>query len=479
MFSFFKSKPKIAFPQLHLKNTLSGTLERFEPLNGTVRMYNCGPTVYDYATIGNLRSYVFADTIRRTLLAWGYKLDQVINITDFGHLTSDADEGEDKIGKGLRREGLALTMENMHTLGTRYMDAFLADIAELGVDIKHITFPRASDYIKEQIALIQTLSEKGYTYQGKHAVYFDTAKFPAYGKLGRQNLEGQQAGARVEVESEKKNPNDFVLWKSDNTLGWDSPWGKGFPGWHIECTAMIFKLLGKQIDIHTGGIDHIPVHHNNELAQAEAATGKQFVRYWMHNEFITIEAKRIGKSEGNAILLRSLVDSGHSARALRYWYLTGHYSSPMNFTWDALTGADTALKRLRRTFLELPKGGVANAEFLKDFYNAIANDLDTPKALARVWDFVKDDSIAPADKRASLLEADKILGFGLGTKGAEAKLVVLEESDLPEEVQTLLDERNLARIAKNYQRSDELRIQIEGLGYDLTDTVEGQKITKK
>ena len=374
---------------------------------------------------------------------------------------------------------MELTLENMRELSTRYMDAFLHDIQELGLDTKKIKFPRASEYVKQEIALIQTLEQKGYAYRGARDVYFDTAKFPAYGKLGKRNLSEQLSGARVEVNPEKKTPNDFVLWKGDEKLGWQSPWGLGFPGWHIECTAMIFTLLGKQIDIHTGGIDHIAVHHNNEIAQAEAATGKQFVRYWMHNEFITIEAKRIGKSEGNAILLHSLVDKGFNPRALRYWYLTGHYRTPMNFTWEAIEGAHTALKRLQRMFLELPKGGKPNAQFLQDFYAASNDDLNTTQALARVWDMVRDESVSPKDKRASLLEADKILGLGLSEPQVAAKLAVIEEADLPEEVQKLLDDRTMARIAKNYARADELRIQIEALGYELKDTAEGQKVTKK
>ena len=242
---------------------------------------------------------------------------------------------------------------------------------------------------------------------------------------------------------------------------------------------MIFTLLNKQIDIHLGGIDLIPIHHNNEIAQAEAATGKQFVRYWMHNEFITIDGKKVSKSLGNTVYLHNIIDRGLDARSLRYLYLTAHYRSPMNFTWDAIEGANTALKRLQRSFLELPKDGVVNEKFLDEFYKFLLQDLDTPKALARVWDLIKEESVSPADKRASLVEADKIFGLGLNEPRTAAKLAVVEESDLPEDVQQLLDERTLARIAKNYQRSDELRIQIESLGYDLTDKANGQQVTKK
>ncbi len=466
-------------PPLRLRNTLSGELEVFEPVGKTVKMYNCGPTVYDYVHIGNLRSYVFADTIRRALDAWGYKVEQVINITDFGHLVSDADEGEDKMTKGLKREGLAVTMDNMKKLAEHYTDAFFADIVDMGLDTQRIKFPRASAYISEQIALIKTLEQKGYAYRTHDGVYFDTSRFPNYGKLGHIDLSGQQATGRVEEHTEKRSPHDFVLWKSDKKMGWDSPWGKGFPGWHIECTAMIFTLLGKQIDIHTGGIDHIPVHHNNEIAQAEAATGKQFVRYWMHNEFITIESKRIGKSVGNAIVLNSLIDRDINPRALRYWYLTAHYRSPINFTWEAVEGANAALGRLKRLYLELPSSRLpADASFLQDFYAAIAEDLNTPRALARVWDMVRDESLTPAVKKSSLVVADKLLGLGLGETGPRAKLPIKTE-DLPEGIQELIAARESARANKDFEKADELRREIESGGFELKDTPEGPKVTKK
>ncbi len=449
---------------LYLHNTLTKELEPFRPLGKKVLMYNCGPTVYDFATIGNLRSYIFADTLRRTLDIFGYEVKQVINITDFGHLTSDADEGEDKMTKGLRREGLELTMQNMHTLAGRYMEAFLRDIEAIGVNTKTITFPRASDYIPQQIALIERLEKKGFAYQTESGVYFDTAQFPEYGKLGSINLSGQQAGMRVEA-SGKKNPQDFVLWKPDAKLGWESPWGMGFPGWHTECVAMIFALLGEHIDIHTGGIDHIPVHHNNEIAQAEAAAGGQFVQYWMHNEFITIDQNRVGKSQGNAIVLQEVKDKGLDPRALRYWYLTGHYRTPMNFTWEALEGAATALKRLQQAYTSLPKGEIDH-KFLESFFEAIGNDLDTPKALALIWENIK------VLNQTTLAEADKVLGLGL----ADRKV---KPSDIPVEIKKLAEERESARMAKDFARSDELRKKIEEAGYEVKDTDSGPKLSKK
>ncbi len=483
MMSFFNFKQTMpratAQKPLYLHNTLSGKLELFESLNGTVRMYNCGPTVYDEQTIGNLRGPLLANLVKRTLEACGYPVIHVNNITDVGHLVSDSDEGEDKMEKIAAKRNLSA-----QEIANEITGLYFADLDGLGIDRKKVQFPRATEYIPEQIALIKTLEEKGYTYTIDDGVYFVTEKFPGYGKLGHIDLAGQKDGARVEENSQKKSQHDFALWKlskkeDKRQQEWPSPWGIGFPGWHIECTAMIFKLLNKQIDIHLGGIDLIPIHHNNEIAQAEAATGKQFVRYWMHNAFITIDGKKISKSVGNTVYLHNIVDRGLNPRALRYWYLTGHYRSPMNFTWEAIDGADTALRRLQRAFLEMPKKGVVNQKFLDEFYGFILQDLDTPKALARVWDLLKDDTVAPADKRASLAEADKILGLGIADERATAKLSVIEEADLPEEVQNLLDERSLARIAKNYIRADELRIKIEGLGYALKDTAEGQQVTKK
>lgn len=485
MFGFLQTK-KIgtkkseAMPQLRLHNTLSGNKEVFVPLSpGAVKMYNCGPTVYGTQHIGNMRAAVFADTLRRTLLAWGYSVKQAINITDFGHLSSDADEGEDKMTTGLRREGMELTLENMRTLATKYMEEYFVDIDALGVDRKNITFPRASDYIPDQIALIQSLEQKGYAYTIKDSVYFDTAKFPQYGKLGGINLAGQKDGARVEANKAKKNPIDFVLWKGSKKIGWESPWGRGFPGWHIECTAMIFALLGKQVDIHTGGIEHIPVHHNNEIAQAEAASGKQFARYWLHNDHITIEGKKISKSLGNTVYLHSIIDKGFSPRALRYWFLTAHYRTPANFTWDALEGADTTFTRLQRFFLSLPAAQEpADPVFVGDFYTAIADDLNTPIALARVWELVKDTTVSPAAKRASLVLADAVLGIGLSEKQRAAKLTVGTD-ELPAAVQALVVEREEARRAKDFERSDALRDKIQAEGYEIQDTPGKQEVSKK
>ncbi len=455
-------------------------------------MYNCGPTVYDQVHIGNLRSYIFADTIRRVLLAWHFRVNQVINITDVGHLVSDADEGADKMEESAKKKG-----KKAQDIAAEITELFFQDLDALDIDRAAIQFPRATEYIAEQVALVQALEEKGYTYTTEDGVYFNTTKFPKYGTLGAIDLAGQKEGARVEENPQKKNPHDFALWKfskkrEKRQQEWDSPWGTGFPGWHIECTAMIFKLLGKQIDIHTGGIDHIPVHHNNEIAQAEAATGKRYVKYWMHHNFITIEGKKISKSLGNTIYLHSIADRGYSPRALRYWYLTGHYRSPMNFTWEAIEGANTALMRLNRAYLELAQTKESSAgaaghngdpsakdSFAAAFYAALANDLDTPKAVALMWELLKDDTVSPAAKQASLLMADGVLGLGLSEKRDSVKIAVVETSDLPEEMQTKLKEREAAREAKDFAKADELRKEIEDAGYEIKDTPEGVKLIRK
>lgn len=485
MFAFFfrsDMAAQVGPPPLRLHNTLSGELEVFTPLHGnTVKMYNCGPTVYGTQHIGNMRAAVFGDVLRRILTTWEYDVKQVINITDFGHLTSDADEGEDKMTMGLKRDGMELSLANMRVLAERYTEEYFADIDAVGVDRTKIEFPRASDYIPEQISLIQTLVEKGYAYTTDHGVYYDVSRFPTYGKLGNINLSGLREGARVQENSYKHGPFDFILWKSDKKVGWESPWGLGFPGWHIECTAMIFKLLGKQIDIHTGGIEHIPVHHNNEIAQAEAATGKQFVQKWLHYDHITIEGKKISKSLGNTVYVHNIADRGFSPLALRYWFLTAHYRSSANFTWDAIEAADTAYNRLGRMYLEYKTSAKGEAlldpAFEKPFLNTISNDLDTPRAIALTWDYMKRADISAAHKVGALTLLNDTFGLGLSAERMTAKLQVIEEKDLPEEIQQLLKDREAAREAKDFMRADELRDAIRDKGFEVKDSPEGSRIT--
>lgn len=398
---------------LSFHNTLTGKVEEFAPLTPhEVKMYHCGPTVYGEQHIGNLSMFVFTDILRRTLEAEGFAVRQVINFTDFGHLTSDADEGEDKMTKGLAREGLAPTLENMLSMGKKYAKLFLADLARLNVRTAGTVFPYASEYVLKQIALVKKLEDKGFVYRTSDGMYFDTAKFEGYGKLGGLSKSGNER--RVGENAEKRSQRDFALWKFNNELGWDSVWGKGFPGWHIECSAMIIDILGPQIDIHTGGIEHIPVHHNNEIAQSEAATGlSPFSRFWLHRAHLQIGGEKIAKSEGNTVYLSQIIEKGFSPLAFRYFLLNASYRAASNFTWDALEAAQNALEKLHRHIVSLPAGGKVDEVYKEKFMEKMRNDLNTPQALAVLWTLLKDASVSPADKRATLLTFDDILGIGL------------------------------------------------------------------
>ncbi|MDB9944473.1 cysteine--tRNA ligase [bacterium] len=485
MFSLFSRKKKVVHERLplNLYNTLTQEKSTFTPLkDDAVRMYSCGPTVYDYVHIGNHRSYIFADILKRTLQYNGYSVLHTMNLTDFGHLTSDADSGEDKMTKGLKREGKPITIEAMRELADTYIEAFMDDLDELG--IVHATkYTRASDYVKEQIALIKTLADKGYTYETSDGVYFDISKFPEYGKLGNVDIEKLKDGARIEVNEEKRHPADFALWKK-GLLGWESAWGKGFPGWHIECTAMSFATLGKQIDIHTGGEDLKYTHHNGEIAQAEAATGKcPYVQYWMHNAFISIDGAKISKSLGNGISLKQIKDRGYSALVFRYWILGGHYRTQMNFTFEALDSAKQALFRIKRYLFEDYKNakGSVDSAYQQRFQEAINDDLDTPKALAILWELIKDNSISDGDKAATLRDMDTVLGIGLNDKPDEVirELGILSPEDIPDDVQALIEERQAARVAQNWDEADRLREAINLKGYSLEDSPDGPKVTKE
>lgn len=467
---------------LSLYNTLSGENEVFSSLRARdVKMYNCGPTVYGKQHIGNLSMFVFTDVLRRTLEYNGYRVRQVINFTDVGHLVSDGDEGEDKMTKGLRREGMEVTVENMLTLGKTYAADFLSSLRALNIDTDRITFPYASEHIPEQIAMVQVLEEKGYAYRTSKGVYFDTAKFARYGLLGGVNLEGQKEGARVESEPEKHNPQDFNLWKLDERLGWDSPWGKGFPGWHLECSAMIHSILGEPIDIHTGGIEHIPIHHNNEIAQTEAATGKHLARYWMHRAHLQIDGGKIAKSTGNTVYLDDITGSGTDPLAFRYLLLGAHYRTSANFTSEALSGAAAALQRLRKAYDDAVNsaeaGSGASADpYLARFKERVNDDLDTPGALAVLWEMVRDESIAPQARAEALRSMDRVLGLNL--EGAETGRRVSPKR-LPKQVKALLAEREEARVQKDWARADTLRAEIEGMGYIVEDAKGDVRVYKK
>lgn len=486
----FYGEPKMSHKNaIHFHNTLSGELEAFTPLrSGYVKMYHCGPTVYGVQHIGNLSMFVFTDILRRTLEWNEYHVQQVINITDVGHLVSDGDDGEDKMTKGLKRDKKALTLENMRALAEKYAEIFLKDLEILNVRTTDTKFPRASDYIAAQIAMIKTLEEKNYAYAGEHGVYFNTAQFPDYGKLGNINLEGLKEGARVDAVAEKRSPTDFLLWKFDKKLGWESPWGLGFPGWHIECSAMIRSILGDKIDIHTGGIEHIPVHHNNEIAQSEAATGKKpFANYWLHRAHLQIDGGKIAKSSGAVVYLSEILEKGFHRMAFRYLLLGAHYRSSSNFSWDALAAAQTAYLKLRKLVDEHPEGTTVFPEPYKArFREAINNDLNTPAALAVMWEMINDKDIAPENLRSGLLAMDEVFGLGLSESDAAAVELYRKElgqavsmAEIPERVKELLDERELARAEKRWDDADQARKNIEAEGYRVEDTNDGPRVVAK
>jgi cysteinyl-tRNA synthetase len=460
---------------LKFYNTLSREKENFVPINPPhVGFYSCGPTVYNYAHIGNLRSYVFADVLQKTLEYSVYKVKRVMNITDIGHLVSDGDDGEDKMAKGLKREGKPFTLEAMKELAVFYKDRFMEDLAAMNIKTPDV-IPFASDHIKEDVEIIQKLLEKGFAYKTSDGIYFEIAKFPDYWNLsGGKEISKEKTESRIEENSEKKNPADFVLWKFSNkdSLGYETKIGKGFPGWHIECSAMSIKYLGEQFDVHTGGIDHIPVHHTNEIAQSEAYTGKKpFVKYWLHHEFLdTSSGGKMAKSGENFITLRTVIEKGINPITYRFWLLMANYRTKMNFNWEALLGAETALKRLYGLYLGLGDAtGEVHKEYQNKFKEFIEDDLDTPRALALLWDVFKDENMSDSDKKATVLDFDKVLGLGFEN---------LKKDIIPDEVIKLADEREQARKNKDFQKSDELRKKINSLGYEIKDTAEGQKISK-
>ncbi|MBI3573190.1 MAG: cysteine--tRNA ligase [Candidatus Kerfeldbacteria bacterium] len=464
--------------ELKLYNTRTRSLDVFQPLHGKkVGLYTCGPTVYDTAHLGNLRSYIFSDILKRTLTMNGFQVKHVMNVTDVGHLTSDADTGEDKLQRAAKAEH-----QTAWDIAKKYETQFWHDIKELNILPPDIIV-KATDRIPDQIALIQILEKKGFTYTTSDGVYFDTAKFPSYGALSRQKREDKVAGARVEVNQEKRHPADFAVWKFSPTdtkrdMEWQSPWGKGFPGWHIECSAISMKELGDQFDIHTGGIDHIPVHHENEIAQSEAATGKSpFVNFWLHGEFLVIPGKRMGKSEGNVITLADVIAKGVHPLAFRYLCLQTHYRQKMNFNWESLQAAQIGLEKIWHQIDEHqvhPKIGCA--EFEQRFAAAVNHDLDTPRAVAIMHQLLKSEYPWSA-KLQSLSVFDRVLALGLSSVDPGRLHTAVRE--VPAGVAQLLEQREQARQKKQWTLADTFRREIEASGYVIKDTDTGPVLHKK
>lgn len=455
---------------LALYDTWSRTVRPFTTIHaGHVGMYCCGPTVYDHAHIGNLRTYVFEDILRRVLIRNGYEVRHVVNITDVGHLTSDADEGEDKMEKGSRRTG-----ESAYAIAQRYTEAFVADWHALNL-LEPTVWCRATDHIAEQIAFIGELDRSGYVYRTNDGLYFDTSKQDDYGFLARLDRAGLQAGKRVALGA-KRNITDFALWKFSpegvaRQMEWDSPWGRGFPGWHIECSAMSAKHLGIWFDIHCGGEDHIAVHHSNEIAQTQAAYGTRLANFWIHGHFLTLNAdSKMSKSSGDFVRLQTLRSRNIDPLAYRYLCMTAHYRSKLHFSWASLGAAQTALNRLRQLYSGWPDGGRVDPDFAARFNAELNDDLNLPRALAVLWELVKSE-LPPATLKATVDSFDLVLGLGLRDWRPVA-------SDIPESIRALLGERAQAREAKNWAKADEIRKVLNTQGWRVEDGNDGQRLTE-
>ena len=452
-----------------LYNSLSRQIEDFKPTGKTISLYTCGPTVYNYAHLGNLRAFVFEDVLKRILIANKYKVKHIMNITDVGHLVSDADTGEDKMEKGAAREG-----KTAWDVAKFYTEAFFNDLNELNI-LPANKYPRATDHIKEQISLIKQLEKKGFTYRTSDGIYFDTSKFENYGKLALLSGQSLEAGARVEM-GEKKHATDFALWKfspagQKRQMEWPSPWGVGFPGWHIECSAMAVKYLGQPIDIHCGGIDHIPVHHTNEIAQSEAASGIPLANYWLHSEFLVLGKEKMAKSGNNFFTLAVLKEKNISPLAYRYFLLQAHYRKQLNFTFEAVEAAQNGLKRLYDTASKLKSSGpkTEDKNLVKNIYDKFADDLNTPSALGAIWEALNKNELS----FKTLLKFDEILGLDI-----KNNLSKKTDQIISDDIKKIITERDEARKNKNWTESDRLRKKLEDLGYKVEDTSSGTKVIK-
>ncbi len=459
--------------KIYFYNTLTRKKDEFIPIDEKeIRMYSCGPTVYYFAHIGNLRAYLFMDTLRRTLKYNGYKLKHVMNITDVGHLVSDADEGEDKMMKAAQREN-----KDPFEIAKFYMNAFFEDIHKLNIDKPEI-IARATEHIKDMEKYVQKIIENGYTYETEDTIYFDTSKLEKYGVLSNIKIDEQKAGARVDFDKSKKNITDFALWikaPENHLMKWDTFWGKCYPGWHLECSAMGYKYLGDHFDIHTGGIDHIPIHHENEIAQAQGFCGKNPANFWMHVDFLQVNGGKMSKSLNNLYTLSDLQEKGYEPLVYRMFNFTSTYRAQINFTFEAMDSAKTALGRLRDGYLKHKAGteDVSDDEiqsYKERFLEAINDDLNMPVAMSIVWEVVKQPKKSKKYQEL-LLDFDRVLGFNL-------KDYVKEENVLPEDVQKLVNERNNARANKNWAESDRIRDILVSMGYTVKDSKEGTIVEK-
>ena len=453
---------------LRFYNTLSRQKEEFKAIDvDTARIYSCGPTVYNYAHIGNFRAYLFMDTLRRVLKYNGYKLEHVMNITDVGHLESDADEGEDKMLKAAKREN-----KNPYEIAEYYTDIFLKDMDKLNIDRPEIIC-KATEHIQDMIEFVKEILDRGYAYETSKGIYFDITKLDKYPVLSNRNIDEQIAGARVDVDLEKRNPHDFAIWikaPKEHIMKWESPWGLCYPGWHIECSAMSRKYLGEKFDIHTGGIDHIPTHHENEIAQSKGATGKIPANYWLHCEFITIDGGKMSKSLGNTYTIADLEAKGIPALAYKLFCFSSHYRNKINFTFESVEASKVALNRLRDGYRRHAEAtDTTDIEIIKNykkrFLEAINDDLNMPVAMSVVWDVIKANK--SKDLAELLLDFDRVLGLQIDKK---------YEIELPEDVKKLIEERNVARSNKNWAESDRLREEIYRQGYVIKDTKDGYTI---
>ena len=450
----------------------------FKPIKaGKVGLYCCGPTVYWYQHIGNMRTYVFEDILKRVLVHNKYKVNHVINVTDVGHLTSDADEGEDKLIKAIKREKLPLNSKSMLVIADKYLKEFQEDFKRLNI-LSPDHWTKATEHVKEMVELNKKIEKNGYAYKTKVGLIYDTGKFKDYAKLGKLNLEQLEQGARVEKDPERKNPSDFALWitnQPNHIMLWDSPWGKGFPGWHIECCAMSIKYLGEQFDIHCGGKEHIQIHHSNEIAQAEGATGKKpWVKYWLHAEWLVLPSGKMSKSKGSFTTISNLIEKGYDPLMFKYLCFTAHYKSPLTFSFEALDAAKNSFLTLKRNIIDI-KNNLKSCKkkngYEKNFFEYLDDDLNVPKAMSVLWAVVRDKDIGNKEKYDLLLEFDKVLGFGF-------KDFKEEKVKVSSDIEKLIKEREEARLEKDFEKADKIRDDLKKKGIILEDSSEGVKWRK-